>query len=195
MTRVNHKTNVLSGNSNYYHAPKALVATSVAIFSSFAIAGSGGIDFSVKDLSSQDATSLSIMVDSIVNHPTRNSSDINTNGLIVNQLNLIQNTFGLHDEEFAKACNVTRGTIVNWKHNTSSPRDKSRERVFNLYIIAKDWKKQSLPNERDLIIMPVVGNESVLSLLQTQDLDKQKILFAGRRLLRQSQISTETDLL
>lgn len=188
MTRLNNRLNTRSGYSNSFKVPKALLAT-IAMSSGFAMAGSGADDYDLNNLIMQDPTSLSIIIE---NSATKEPSYKNTNG-VVSQLDFIKSTFGLYDKDFAQACDVTRGTLVNWKANNSIPRDKSRARVFELYTIAKDWQEQSFANDRTLIATPVIGDDSVLNLLQAESLDKQKILFAGRRLFRQSSI--ETDLL
>ena len=188
MTRLNNKPNSRSGYSNAFKGPKALLAT-IAMSSGFTMAGSGSNDYDLSHLIGQNPTSLSL---TIKNSTVKEPSYKNTNG-VVHQLDFIKDTFGLYDEEFAQACDVTRGTLVNWRANNSIPRDKSRARVFELYNIAKDWQEQSFTTDRALIATPVIGNESVLDLLQAEQLDKQKILFAGRRLFRQ--LSTETDLL
>lgn len=192
MTRLNNKPDIRSGYTNSFKVPKALLATSIAMGSGFAIAGSGSNDYDLNYLIEQNPTSLSIVIENNTSAKTKTLSNKNING-VVSQLDFIKDTFGLYDEDFAQACDVTRGTLVNWRNNNSIPRDRSRARVFELYNLAKDWQEQSFPNDRTLVATPVIGNESVLKLLQAKQLDKQKILFAGRRLFRQP--STETDLL
>lgn len=195
MTQLRNRNNTISGNSNYINSSKALLATSFAMLSGFAMAGSGGVDYSRNSLSRQNPTSLSILIESTVNKKNSVSSCENSNNLVITQLEFIKNTFGLYDDDFAEACHVTRGTLTNWKSNNSIPRDKSRERVFELYTIAKDWREQNFSNKRELIATPLVGDESVLRLLQAENLNKQKILFAGRRLFRQSLKNNKTVLL
>lgn len=195
MTQSYNNYNSSSGNLNYLKGPSAILAAATFLLGNSAFAGSSGIGHDKDTLVRKNSTSLSIIVESTVNRSNIDSLSRNHNSVFPNQLDLIKNTFGLYDEELAQLCHVTRKTVSNWKNSTSMPRDKSRERVFELYTLAKDWKEQNFPGERELMTTSLVGGESVLELLQAEELNKQNILFAGRRLFRQSLKNTDTVLL
>lgn len=100
-----------------------------------------------------------------------------------NIIEYISSSFGLSMEDMRKVCAVqSRKTLYNWIEGTSSPRDSSMERIFNIYTLAKEWKNAGLPNKRQLLLRPVINNQSIFDLLSDKKIDKEKIMFAGSRL-------------
>lgn len=160
---------------------KAFVLSSLAV-SGIALAGSGGSSTSSRSIELQShSTSLS----TIFNISKKDSSS--NDNKVSQQIDFIKKTFNLTDEELSKVCCVaSRKTLSNWKESGQIPRENNRQRVFDLFLLAKDWNNQSLPNSKNVITKNILNGQSVLDILQENSLDNQKALFAGRRLLRES---------
>lgn len=101
------------------------------------------------------------------------------------QLSIIKNHFALNDEELASIVGVSRKTIYNWEKQGIN-KDKDRQRIFELSAIAEDWKYNQLPTDKEKLSKPILGSTSVMQLLMSTELDREKIVFAGRRLTHQS---------
>lgn len=169
---------------------QALLASSFAV-SGVALAGSGGETSSLRSFGLQSySTSPSIIIGKYNKYP------LEDNNKVTQQLDFIKDTFSLTDEELSKACNVSsRKTLSNWKENGTIPRNNNRNRVFKLYLLAQDWNDQNFPRNKDAVTRRVLKEQSVLDILQEEELDSQKALFAGRRLLRESSKSESITLL
>lgn len=169
---------------------KAVIATSLLVTSGSGIAGSGGSYTSALAFESQLNTTS---IDLIINP---NQERYETKNKVIQQLDFIKDVFSLTDEELTRACNISsRKTLFNWKESGNISRDNNRQRVFDLFLLAQDWSEHNYPNNKDAITRGVLNGQSVLDILQEDYLDKQKALFAGRRLLRQSLTSNSTILL
>jgi len=166
---------------------KAFVATSILVASGTTFAGSGGSPASTISFESQkNTTSIAMIINS--------NKDINND--VSRQLNFIKDTFLLSDEELSKACGVaSRKTLSNWKEKGEIARDSSRQRTFKLFLLSKDWQDQNFPKDKSSLTKLILDDQSVFSMLQENSLDSQKVLFAGRRLLRQSLKTNSTELL
>ena len=101
------------------------------------------------------------------------------------QLSTIKEYFALSDEELANIVGVSRKTLYNWEKQGIS-KDKDKQRVFELSVIAEDWEYNKLSNDKEELFAPVLGSTSVMQMLADKDLDREKIIFAGRRLAHQS---------
>lgn len=169
---------------------KAVIATSLLMTSGAGIAGSGGSYTNALVFENQlNTTSIRL----IVNPEQQKHESTNK---VAQQLNFIKDTFNITDEELSTACRVSsRKTLSNWKESGNIPRNNNRKRVFELFLLAQDWNEQNFPNNKDAITRPALNGQSLLDILQEESLDKQKALFAGRRLLRQSLTSNSTTLL
>lgn len=99
------------------------------------------------------------------------------------QLHFIKKIFHLNDESLANILNVERKTIHNWKHQQSMPRGKSRQRLFDLFLLAKNWQEQGFPSDELSLSTPLLGSKSILDTLPS--LNQEQLLFLGRYLLRQ----------
>ena len=101
------------------------------------------------------------------------------------QLSTIKEYLALSDEELANIIGVSRKTLYNWEKQGIN-KDKDRQRIFELSAIAEDWKYNQLPTDKEKLSKPILGSTSVMQLLMSTELDREKIVFAGRRLTHQS---------
>ena len=58
--------------------------------------------------------------------------------------------------------------------------------MFELSVIAEDWSYNKLPTDKEKLFTPILGSTSVMQMLTDEKLDREKIIFAGRRLAHQS---------
>lgn len=101
------------------------------------------------------------------------------------KLELVKTIFHLTEEELAHVVGVGRKTLFNWKHATSEPNKDKAQRVFDLYMIAKNWQNSQFPTTSFDLKTPVFLDKSILDMLGESSLDSEKILFAGNRLVHQ----------
>ena len=101
------------------------------------------------------------------------------------QIDFIKNTFSLTDEKLANILGVERKTVHNWGKNNNIPREKARAKFFDLYVLAKDWLSLAYPTDKMLIASPLPSDLNLLDALAS--FDKEKVLFIGRYLQRQSE--------
>ncbi|WP_367104824.1 hypothetical protein [uncultured Psychrobacter sp.] len=101
------------------------------------------------------------------------------------QLSTIKEYFDLSDEELANLVGVSRKTLYNWEKQGIS-KERDRQRVFELSVIAEDWSYNKLPTDKEKLSTPIIGSTSVMQMLTDKELDREKIIFAGRRLAHQS---------
>lgn len=101
------------------------------------------------------------------------------------QLTTIKECFALSDEELANVMGVSRKTLYNWEKQGIS-KEKNRQRVFELSVIAEDWEFNKLSTSKEDLFTPVLGSLSVMQMLTDKELDREKIIFAGRRLAHES---------
>lgn len=102
--------------------------------------------------------------------------------------------FGVTKDELAKICKIdSRKTLYNWIDGKSKPRRSAMERLFDLALIAQAWKQAALPNDRESMYRPILGNMSVFDLLTSDKLDREAILFAGSRIALSSTRQTLSD--
>ena len=101
------------------------------------------------------------------------------------QLSIIKEYFDLNDEELAAVVRVSRKTLYNWEKQGVS-KEKDRQRIFELSIIAEDWEYNKLSTDKEKLSKAILGSTSVMQMLMSENLDKEKIIFAGRRLAHQS---------
>ncbi|MHA3112915.1 hypothetical protein [Acinetobacter sp. ANC 4193] len=102
------------------------------------------------------------------------------------RLDFIKSTFSLTEEELAESVGVKRKTLFNWKQQKSEPSKDKTQKIFELYLLAKNWKNAQLPSNPSQLNNPVLAGKSVKDMLQEVKLDSEKILFAGNRLAHQS---------
>jgi predicted DNA-binding transcriptional regulator AlpA len=94
----------------------------------------------------------------------------------------IMRTFDLFPAELAQALKVkSRKTIYNWINGEASPRKGAIERIFELLMIARAWEQLAMPSSKELLHIPILEEESLLDLISSDKLDKERILFAGSR--------------
>ena len=117
----------------------------------------------------------------------QNYTILNKQTTILEQnLDFIKLTFSLTEEELAKSIGVTRKTLLNWKKYESEPNKEKTQKMFELYILAKNWKGAQFPTDNIKLNSPVLDGKTIKDLLQDSDTDSEKILFAGNRLMHQS---------
>jgi transcriptional regulator with XRE-family HTH domain len=91
--------------------------------------------------------------------------------------------FGLTKEELAQVCHVqSRKTLYNWINGEAKPRKAAMTRIFDLLVTARAWLGCGYMVDRAQLHEPVLGDQSVFDFLNQQDIDKERILFAGSRL-------------
>lgn len=125
---------------------------------------------------------LPFPTDSSVNH------DLN---IVEKQINFIKNTFSLTDEKLAGILGVERKTVHNWVKNNNISREGSRQKFFDLYVLAKDWLSLGYPTDKTKIVSVMSDELSFFDALAS--FDKEKVLFIGRHLQRQ--FEDESDLI
>lgn len=101
------------------------------------------------------------------------------------QISLIKDFFALSDEELSNIVGVSRKTLYNWEKQGIN-KEKDRHRISKLSVIAEDWNYNQLPTAKDQLSKPILGSLSVMQMLMSKELDKEKIIFAGRRLAHHS---------
>lgn len=102
-----------------------------------------------------------------------------------NQLQDIKETFGFTDATLAEIIGVSRKTLHNWEQQ-GIKKEKDRQRIFELSVIAKDWKYNRLPIAIETLSQTVLHELNVLDMLKAEKLDREKIIFAGRKLAHQA---------
>lgn len=98
------------------------------------------------------------------------------------KINLIKTVFSMTEVEIAKSIGVSRKTLFNWKQRESAPSKKKAQNIFDLYLLAKNWKDLGFTTDSFELESPVIGGQSIKDLLNEDKLDSEKILFAGNRL-------------
>lgn len=117
---------------------------------------------------------------------SKNAADSHNNKSVVEeQIDFIKDTFSLTDEKLANILGVERKTVHNWGKNNNIPREKARTKFFDLYVLAKDWLSLAYPTDKMLIASPLPSDLNLLDALAS--FDKEKVLFIGRYLQRQSE--------
>ena len=97
--------------------------------------------------------------------------------------NEICQAFGLTREEFTKICKIkSRKTLYNWINGNTKPRRSTMRRMFDLWMAAKAWRSNGNSADPSLLHQPVVGNQSVFDMLNEDEIDEDRILFAGSSL-------------
>lgn len=95
----------------------------------------------------------------------------------------IVNAFGLQKDELTQVCKIqSRKTLYNWINGDSKPRASAMNRMYDLLLLAKNWRNAGFSSSREDIHLPVVDGQSVFDLLGAEKLDKELILFAGSRI-------------
>lgn len=91
--------------------------------------------------------------------------------------------FGLTKEELAQVCHVqSRKTLYNWINGDAKPRRAAMTRIFDLLVTARAWLDSGYVVDRAQLHEPVLDGHSVFDFLNQQNIDKERILFAGSRL-------------
>lgn len=107
------------------------------------------------------------------------------------QIDFIKETFALTDEQLAKILGIQRKTLYNWKEKDHIPREGSRERFFQLYVLSKDWVVLGYPTDKSLLTSHFSESQRLLESLES--IDREKTLFVGRYLQRQ--VEEESNLM
>ncbi|MCF6299079.1 MAG: hypothetical protein L3J01_04290 [Thiomicrorhabdus sp.] len=105
----------------------------------------------------------------------------------------IKSSFDLTSEQMKGVLNVSsRKTYYNWLNDSSNePRNESKQRIFLLSQIVKEWKGNGYPANKDILLVPVMKNKTLLQMLSNKSLNSEQILFAGSRLKMRSFDSSE----
>ena len=102
------------------------------------------------------------------------------------QLEIIKSVFLITDNELAERIGVTRKTLFNWKKLESDPSRDKIQRIFELHLLAKNWKNSQYPSTTMDLSTPVLAGMSIKDMLLEPSINSEKILFAGSRLMHQS---------
>lgn len=160
-----------SSNTNY--ANKFLGA--LANLTNFTTTGSGSFGVSVKSIYQQNQHSNTHIFLKNPTSPTKAFS-------VAKQLELIKSSFLLKDEELADAVKASRRTVHTWKVKEDIPRDLSSKRVFELFILSRNWKNEGFEFDRTQLRRKIMKDNSIFDMLIADDLNAEKILFAGNAL-------------
>ncbi|QYA56419.1 hypothetical protein EGT72_007200 [Acinetobacter johnsonii] len=98
------------------------------------------------------------------------------------KIELIKTVFSMTEVEIAQSIGVARKTLFNWKQRESAPNKKKAQNIFDLYLLAKNWKDAGFTTDSFELDSPVIDGQSIKDLLKEDKLDSEKILFAGNRL-------------
>ncbi len=95
------------------------------------------------------------------------------------RLDFIKQVFSLSDEEMALALDKVRKTIHNWRQHGAVKAEGDRLKLFNLYILAKNWENHGYTQSKVHLETPVLSGQSIKQLILANDFDENKVLFAG----------------
>lgn len=155
------------------HTVQNKVVASLAAMASFAIVGSGGYGFNY------DYFSKNTQHTDTPNFIAKSMPEISQ---VEHQLDFIKTTFDLKNQELAEIFKVERKTVHNWKAAGEIPRDASRQRVFEIFMVAKSWKAEGFEIDRILLKRNILNELSIYSLLVSDTVDIRKILFFANSL-------------
>lgn len=97
-------------------------------------------------------------------------------------LSQVETTFGLNRAELAKVCGTTRKSVYAWADGTASPHKRNLRRLFELQMLARDWREAGFTNARALVHEPILDGRSVFDLLCEKSINPALVRFAGARL-------------
>jgi hypothetical protein len=123
---------------------------------------------------------LSTHVSGLISEPYKVNSKHQL--LIQNVIENVCDVFALSKGSLAELCDVTRKTVYNWIDKPDTLRSHSARRLFELNVAAIDWKQSGFKLDKVQLKAPVLGRESILSILNESPLNKERLLFAGSRL-------------
>lgn len=98
------------------------------------------------------------------------------------KLELIKSIFSMTEVEISQSIGVSRKTLFNWKQRESAPNKKKAQNIFDLYLLAKNWKDAGFTTDSFELETPIINGKSIKDLLKEDKIDSEKILFAGNRL-------------
>lgn len=102
--------------------------------------------------------------------------------ILEKNVEFIKNIFSLNNDELAAALGVTRKTLLSWRKEDSAPKKAQSLKLFNLYVLAMNWKDNKYTTHKSDLDLPVLNGQSIKSMIAENNLDMDKILFAGNRL-------------
>lgn len=102
--------------------------------------------------------------------------------ILEKNVEFIKTVFSLNNDELATALGVTRKTLLSWRKEDSSPKKAQSLKLFNLYVLAKNWKENNYSTHKSDFDLPILNGKSIKSMIAEDSLDVDKILFAGNRL-------------
>lgn len=109
------------------------------------------------------------------------------------QIDIVKKAFSLNNDEVFKILGISRKSLHTLENNEfyfcNILTDNSRRKIFDLYMLAKNWLELGYPTDRDSIFLKECNHETVFLLLSKfgenfSKNNKDKILFVGRYLLR-----------
>ncbi|MCU4336101.1 hypothetical protein [Acinetobacter dispersus] len=98
------------------------------------------------------------------------------------KIELIKSVFSMTEMEISQSIGVSRKTLFNWKQKESAPNKRKAQNIFELYLLAKNWKDAGFTTDSFELETPVIDDKSIKDLLKEDKIDSEKILFAGNRL-------------
>ncbi|ARG36194.1 MULTISPECIES: hypothetical protein [Acinetobacter calcoaceticus/baumannii complex] len=160
-------TAISINTASYCSSSASFISTCGEPFDKFATGSFGGIS---KWLGEETASGQKI---NIIN---------NRENILEKNVEFIKNIFSLNNDELAAALGVTRKTLLSWRKEDSSPKKAQSLKLFNLYVLAKNWKDNNYSTHKSDLDLPVLNGKSIKSMIAEDSLDVDKILFAGNRL-------------
>lgn len=141
---------------------------------------SGGVlelaSYSIPTSGGRDLSRVSVPVNFAMLH-----LENNPNAAVI--LDKLLTTFSLTKTQLSEVCDCTRKTLYNWVDGSSEPRNKALKRLFKLSLLVDSWQNSGLKVSKEELFIPIVHSESLFEMLTAKDLDDEKILFAGTRIL------------
>ena len=136
-----------------------------------------GQNFNIVEMGGKVLETKNELQPNILNEKT----EIHQNAL-EDKIELIKTVFSMTESEIAQSIGVSRKTLFNWKKRESAPNKEKAQNIFDLYLLAKNWKDAGFTIDSFELQLPVFGDQSIKDLLKEDRLDSEKILFAGNRL-------------
>ena len=94
----------------------------------------------------------------------------------------IRATFNLKPVELARACKApSYEVLMDWAAAGAIPLEEVSHRVFILWVLVEDWTERGFVFDREEMCKPLVDEQSVLDMLTEENLNREKIMFAGSR--------------
>ncbi|ELI1831818.1 hypothetical protein ACOW3S_004418 [Vibrio fluvialis] len=95
----------------------------------------------------------------------------------------IKTAFELSDSELASIFDASRKSVHNWTNTDQKPSKSKLARIVQVYDVLNSWKENGYPIDSESIRTPADNSPSLLEMLSQDNINKDKILFLGSKLM------------